>query len=213
MATYDDIRSQIRTGDIFAFGGKSAFSEIIKTATRSGVSHVGIAMVADIPDDDGGQRVQLLESTIHAGTYGVVLSQLSRVVTLHPGEVWWLPLAAEPRAAIDHDRRGFEAFCLGQVGKPYDMSQAIGSALDLLDGLGAGNTEDFARFFCSELAAAALEHAGAFGAGISVNCSEVTPIDLCMFRLYERCVQLKGDGTLASIKGFNSIAVFDGWGD
>lgn len=44
------------------------------------------------------------------------------------------------------------------------------------------NKEDFSRFFCSELVAAGLERAGVTG---SVNASEVTPIDLCRWSIYE----------------------------
>ena len=44
------------------------------------------------------------------------------------------------------------------------------------------NPEDFSRFFCSELAAAALEEAGMVP---RLNASEVTPIDLCQWAIYE----------------------------
>ncbi len=41
-ANYQDIRAQIKPGDIIAFSGKGNFSEIIKWATKSEVSHVGV---------------------------------------------------------------------------------------------------------------------------------------------------------------------------
>ena len=41
--------------------------------------------------------------------------------------------------------------------------------------------EDFARVFCSELVAGALEVAGAIP---PVNASEVTPINVCQWRIY-----------------------------
>ncbi|MGD8931607.1 MAG: hypothetical protein PVI52_03485, partial [Chromatiales bacterium] len=54
----------------------------------------------------------------------------------------------------------------------------------------AYNSEDFSKFFCSELVAAGLEMAGAVGA---VNASEVTPIDLCRWKIYQGSYyQLKG---------------------
>jgi hypothetical protein len=68
--------------------------------------------------------------------------------------------------------------------------------------------EDFSRFFCSELVAAGLEAGGAIQ---SLNASEVTPVDLCMFSIYEeRYYQLKGGRKL--IEGFNSLDP-EGWGE
>ena len=43
-ATYSQVRSEMKPGDVIAFGGKGNFSEIIKWATRSGVSHVAVIM-------------------------------------------------------------------------------------------------------------------------------------------------------------------------
>ena len=68
-------------------------------------------------------------------------------------------------------------------------------------------TEDFSKFFCSELVAAALEAAGAIPA---LNASEVTPKDLCAFSIFSDCYyQLKG--TTKAIGGYNSVAPED-WG-
>lgn len=107
-------------------------------------------------------------------------------------------------------------FCdwlLHQEHKPYDMPQAINSALDALDnvpllGRVTYNIEDFSKFFCSELVSAALEQRGAVP---HLNSSEVTPIDLCMFSIYKQdYYQLKGEKKL--IKGYNSLSP-EGWGD
>ena len=43
-AKYADVRSKMKPGDVIAFGGKGNFSELIKWATRSTVSHVGVIM-------------------------------------------------------------------------------------------------------------------------------------------------------------------------
>ena len=91
--------------------------------------------------------------------------------------------------------------------KPYDTPQAIQSALDVMDelpwgGHGPGyNREDFSKFFCSELVAAGLEVAGSVG---KINASEVTPIDLCRWNIYESVYyQLKGKKK-KKISHFNS---------
>jgi hypothetical protein len=96
--------------------------------------------------------------------------------------------------------------------KPYDMPQAIKSSLDALDNLPFGmhgpgyNREDFSKFFCSELVAAGLEVAGAVG---TVNASEVTPIDLCRWKIYRSDYYLlKGDSS-KKISRFNTASPSD----
>ncbi|MCH1922363.1 hypothetical protein L9G15_23440, partial [Shewanella sp. A3A] len=65
------------------------------------------------------------------------------------------------------------------------------------------NKEDFSKFFCSELVAAGLESGGAIG---TVNASEVTPIDLCMWQIYSGTYyQLKGNQT-KKIKRYNTAS-------
>jgi len=93
------------------------------------------------------------------------------------------------------------------------MPQAVKSALDALDnvsiiGNATHNVEDFSRFFCSELVTSGLEAAGAIS---TINASEVTPIDLCSFSLFESDYsQLKGNKK--EIRGFNSLNP-TGWGE
>ena len=86
-----------------------------------------------------------------------------------------------------------------QEGKPYDMPQAVLSAIDGLPF--SENKEDFTKFFCSELVTAGFEAAGLF----DINCSEVTPIELCRMKLYDGCYQLKGEPK--EIRRFNSVDV------
>ena len=69
-------------------------------------------------------------------------------------------------------------------------------------------TEDFSAFFCSELVAAGLEAGGAIR---SLNCSEVTPLDVVQFAIYEDTYyQLRGDKTL--IEGYNTLNP-ESWGE
>jgi hypothetical protein len=68
--------------------------------------------------------------------------------------------------------------------------------------------EDFAMFFCSELVAGALEACGAI---TYLNASEVTPIDLCTFSIFEQdYCQLKGEPE--PIEGYISVSP-EGWGE
>lgn len=210
---YQQVRDRIRPGDIIAFSGKSEFSRLIKVFTRSAVSHVGIVLQSELKDVPGlGYINHIIQSTIlghdeNGGVRnGVVISRLSDLVNTYNGEMWWLPLAAQQRAIVDANLQMFYNWCLNQEGKQYDMSQVIGSALTVVDkafgnaGIHA-NQEDFSKFFCSELAAAALEKAGAIP---EINCSEVTPIDLCNFSIFEKdYAQIRGDAR--EIRGFNTV--------
>jgi hypothetical protein len=215
VAKYSDLRKDMQPGDVIAFSGKGHFSEIIKWATRAPVSHVGIILqskllIGDIPQD--GFFNQIIESTSLNGFSGVSISRLSDRVDTYDGEMWWLPLSKKSRDNLK--TKEFFDFLLHQEKKPYDMPQAVKSALDALDKIpllqkATHNIEDFSSFFCSELAAAALE----VGQVVSnINASEVTPVDLCMFSIYQDdYYQIEGKGEEKDIKGYNTLFP-DGWG-
>lgn len=200
---YKDVRDKMKPGDIIAFSGKGHFSEIIKWATRSPVSHVGIVFESKVifgDDVQPGRVVDLFEATtLHedpvTGTKiaGVQKNRMSDRIKYYDGTMWWLPLSKKARKNLDLKK--FTNFLLHQDDKEYDMPQAVKSALDVLDnvpllGRTTYNSEDFSAFFCSELATAALDEAGVIQ---RINASEVTPIDLCRFDLFgQTYYQLKG---------------------
>ena len=179
----------MKPGDVVAFGGKGHFSQVIKFATCSGVSHVGVILQTKVVDDSSDRFFnQIIESTSLNNFNGVVVSRFSDRLDTYDGEIWWLPLN-ETLRETKFDAVAFYNFLFNQARerKGYDMPQAIKSAIDVLDELPFGlhgpgyNREDFSRFFCSELVAAGLEKAGSVG---TVNASEVTPIDLCRWNIY-----------------------------
>ena len=212
--TYEEAREQMQPGDVIAFGGKGHFSEIIKFATFSSVSHVGVILRTKIPEDTSDRFFnQIIESTSLNGFNGVNVSRFSDRLNTYEGELWWLPLKKEIRNS-SFDKSKFFNFLFNQAKerKAYDMPQAIKSAVDALDNLPFGlngpayNKEDFSKFFCSELVAAGLEVAKAVG---SVNASEVTPIDLCRWSIYEDSYyQLKGESS-KRISRFNTASPSD----
>lgn len=212
--SYKNVREKMRPGDVIAFSGKGDFSEIIKWVTRAEVSHVGVVvqtMLVVNGKPEGEMQNQIIESTTTNGFSGVTLNWLSGRLDSYDGEVWWLPLRRNGPKPLDVGQ--FVKFLLGQVGRPYDLPQAIRSAMDQLDSVPlvralTYNKEDFAKFFCSELVAAGLEAGGVVQ---NVNSSEVTPIDLCMFNIFEDdYCQLKGGRK--DIRGFNSLNP-TGWGE
>jgi len=156
---------------------------------------------------------QIIESTSLNGQSGVTITRLSDRIDSYNGEIWLLPLRSDLKQKMD--KKKYYDFLIHQERKPYDMPQAIKSALDLIDytaapGVLTHNLEDFSRFFCSELVAAALENAGVID---HLNASEVTPIDLCSFNIYEDYYyQMKGHKIVdaseikrVEINGFNSL--------
>lgn len=207
---YSDARSMMKPGDVIAFGGKGHFSELIKFVSRADVSHVGVILQTRVVDDDTGRFFnQIVESTSINNANGVVVTRLSDRMNTYEGEIWWLPLDDRIRQE-KFDSVSFYNFLFNQARdrKGCDVPQALKSALDALDELPFGlhgpgyNREDFSRFFCSELVAAGLEKAGTVG---PVNASEVTPIDLCRWKIYaDTCFQLKGEAD-KQISRYNSL--------
>lgn len=211
---YDAARAMMRPGDVIAFGGKGNFSEIIKFATFSDVSHVGVILQTKVTEDVTDRYFnQIIESTSLNGFNGVNVSRFSDRMNSYEGELWWLPLSDEIRKDKFNQNKFYDfLFNQAKERKAYDMPQAIKSSLDALDNLPFGmhgpgyNKEDFSKFFCSELVAEGLEVAGAVG---SVNASEVTPIDLCRWSIYQNTYfQLKGDPN-KKISRFNTASPSD----
>lgn len=214
-AEYQRVRDDMKPGDIIAFSGKGHFSEIIKWATRAPVSHVGIILqtqILDMETDDDRFFNQIIESTSLKDFSGVTINRLSDRIKTYEGEMWWLPLSDASRAKLN--KRKFYNYLFKQDRKPYDTPQALKSALDTLDnvpllGKATHNKEDFSKFFCSELAAYGLEKGGVVS---SLNSSEVTPIDLCRFKIYkEDYHQISGEEE-KKIKGYNTLSP-EGWGE
>lgn len=201
--TYNAARDHMLPGDVVAFGGRGSFAELIKFATRSDVSHVAVVLKTEILGNSGGQYFNLLvEST---GSNGVAMIRFSDLMRDYEGEIWWLPLNEQVREARFFEAPFFD-FLFKQVRgrKTYDLPQALRAALDSLDTVDgpAYNRQDFSRFFCSELVAAAFQAGGLID---NVNASEVTPIELCTWNIYEPAyVHLKGS-MRKRIRDFNSL--------
>lgn len=199
---YCNIRNRIQPGDVIAFSGKKAFSEIIKKVTASNVSHVGVVIETKL-EMDGAPHGRLFKQVAEATETGVKFTKLSDIARDYEGELWWLPLSCEGRERLRRNAQDFFDFLIDNRGLPYDsLATLIRAWADGLDSLGiTKNEEDFGAFFCSELAAGALERGRVIN---EVNASEVTPIDLCRFNIYaDEYVQFKGDRK--KISRFNTV--------
>ncbi|ABK44201.1 hypothetical protein Mmc1_1692 [Magnetococcus marinus MC-1] len=212
--SYAQARPLMKAGDVIAFSGKGHFSEVIKLATRSGVSHVGVVLQTQVMEIESGKFFnQIIESATIRGFSGVSISLLSERLDEYEGDIWWLPIQAKLTENPENHKAFYNfLFQQAKLKKPYDFPQAVQSAVDAMDELPFGlhgpgyNREDFSRFFCSELVAAALERAKIVG---TINASEVTPIDLCRWNIYEQDYYLLKQGNpdkpAQSITRFNSM--------
>lgn len=213
LIDYKEIRNKMQPGDVIAFAGRTFVSKLIQWTTKSKITHVGVILQSKLLIDDqpqSGYFNQVVESAEIDGFAGVSTNRLSKRIEYFNGEIWWLRLKDELRQNLDFKK--YYDFLLHQEGKEYDKPQAISSAFDRTDNLNlmgdiTFNKEDFSKFFCSELVAAALEAGGIIK---NINASEVTPADLVRFNLYEsEYYQLKGD--VATIGGFNTLSP-EKWG-
>jgi hypothetical protein len=186
----------MQTGDVIAFSGNVGFSNVIKWATKSQYSHVGIVVKAAL-GSGFGDSILIIESTLETNVLdaqkkqaikGIQMHWLSKRIELYNGSVYWLglinPLHPEKQAKM-------EAWLRQTNNKkvPYDYLQIYNAAIDWFDELGLSNQPEFSTLFCSELVAKALQIGGAIDP--SLNASEKTPGDVVNFPCFKDPVVLK----------------------
>jgi hypothetical protein len=180
MPTYNDMRPQLKTGDIVLFSGKSAVSNIIKLFSGGKWSHVGMVVIMEEFD----RMVLLWESTTlsnipdietRTATKGVQLVPMSQRITTYEGEV---TIRLLNKAISDAMNQKLAEVRKELSRKPYERSQIelLKAAYDGIGGASSG--EDLSSLFCSELVAEGYQAMGLlpeFPAGLPSN--EYTPID------------------------------------
>ncbi len=178
--TWLEVQSKVKPGDLIVFSGNSFVDRVIKFFTRSTVTHVGVVLDSEHFIDSSyykGVKIRSLEKTLKRYKYAVL----------------WLPLSEDVQSKINSV--DFRKFLGEQAGKRYDLISAMQSALDILDNLpliGAitRSRASKKKWFCSEIVARSLIIAGVLP---KMNTSEITPINICSFRIYTGVYyQLKG---------------------
>lgn len=174
---YEEIRDDLKTGDIVLFSGKGFISWLIKKVTKNEYSHVG--MIIRI---DGFDFVALWESTTlsdvpdiwHKKKKGVQIVQLSERLRHYDGKV-------AVRLLHDFEFGENENKIITELrhevnNRPYEKNflSLAKSALDSTF-LGKNKKKDLSSLFCSELVAEAYMRLGL----IAKNqiSSEYTPAD------------------------------------
>ncbi len=108
---YNDVRTQIKNGDVFMYRGKTFQSSIIQWVTGSPYSHAGITAWWN-------ERLMVME----AKGNGVVASPFSRSVGQYHGDVDWF---ASTREISEEDRLRMVIFAQEELGKTYGRWKAM----------------------------------------------------------------------------------------
>ena len=214
-ATYAEVRNLIQPGDVIAFAGTGFGSWWIQMCSKANVNHVATVLKRHTSSEADRYDLEVIESVFHRdGFSGVRTIIASELINNYPGKVWWLPLGKIERAKLNSNIDLFYRCMLRQKGKDFDFTTAALSVFDQFDRIGwTYAEEDFSRFFCAELVAFGLEQCGVLQ---PLNASEVTPIDMCRFSIYDDFYVLIHDhpeagNIVKEIKGFNTTDE-GGWG-
>jgi hypothetical protein len=200
--TYKSIRTEIRPGDIIAFGGVGMFSSVIKFFTRSAISHVGIVMENKMVLENSpqpGKIVYMIESTTLSknGVKGIQVNPLSdRLAEIESmgGSAWVLFLNESIRSEVNW--KTFFDTCWAERGKSYNMPAAI------LAGLPLPNFIQRSAKFCSQLVIYTLKKSGVSRLQ-KVLPASVNPQELCEMNIFSsRYYQVVGKQK--EIRNFNS---------
>ena len=108
---YDEVRNQIKNGDVFMYRGKGIASSIIQWVTRSPYSHAGISAWLN-------DRLMVME----AKGNGVVASPFSRSIGQYHGDVDWFSSTQE---ISEEDRLKMVIFAQEELGKTYGRWKSI----------------------------------------------------------------------------------------
>ncbi len=191
LTNYAAVRDALRPGDVLAFGGTNPLSVLIKATANSPVSHAAIVTAAAT----GAGDAVLAESTVELSSppvFGVHQAAGGAIVGAYKGAVWWLPLERNGYGA-HFNQAGFSQFIKDARARPFDvlggLRVVLSDLVDLLRALRAAqlfdSDRDVGALFCSELVAGALVGAGIVTTVPPVDPADVSPTDLCAWRIYE----------------------------
>lgn len=156
---YDQLRSQIKSGDILLCSGSSLFSNMIKQATNSVWSHVGFILRLDVID-----RILVLESVESIGVRAVPLSSYAKdyngTGTGYPGKV----LIARHQELQQKNIANLSKIATDFLGYPYATDEIVRIAARIGAGtIGVNHLETVQprkEFICSEYAYVCFKSVG-----------------------------------------------------
>jgi cell wall-associated NlpC family hydrolase len=150
-ALYDQVREQIRTGDLVFFRGRGPLSRLIRKLSLSVYSHVGILAW-------WSGHLIVFQSRL---PIGVEVLPARRVVWRYDGQVdWW---SVKPEHADRLDREKLLSIAVAELGKGYSFRGLFEAGWQLLGGRLSGRRDPVALpegYFCSQFISACYRQAG-----------------------------------------------------
>jgi hypothetical protein len=157
--TYEQLRSEIRSGDILLCSGTAIFSNMIQQATNSVWSHVAFVLRVDAID-----RIMLLESVESIGVRAVTLSSYINDYNgsgkAYPGKL----MLARHHDMKQENIKNLSKHAVDLLGHPYNMQEVINIAARVsMDMIGLNSGKDKVtqqEFICSEYAYECFQSVG-----------------------------------------------------
>lgn len=145
ILAYEEVRDQLRTGDIVFCSGTYLFSRAIQWVTRSVWSHVGV-----VYRDDNLLRIFVLESETAIGVRLVPLSKYLRDYhgrnKPYKGRILIARIMPTPD---DEQLKAVISFGMDELTRPYDNWEIFRIAMRILFRRGRKNRDR--KYICSEL--------------------------------------------------------------
>jgi hypothetical protein len=142
ISRYEEVRPQIKNGDVIMYEGKSMVPKLVSWFTRSPYSHAGIAVWWN-------ERLMVMEATMR----GVMVMPLSRSILRHKGKVEWFTSKQE---ISDEDRLRMVIFAQEELGKSFARWKAVLFGLKILLNRNLSKKDQLRmenKLFCSQYVA------------------------------------------------------------
>jgi hypothetical protein len=142
IVKYDQVRDQIKNGDVFMYKGKGFISSVIRWVTHSPYSHAALAVWWN-------QRLMVMEAI----GQGVIVNPTSRSIRHYRGDVEWFSCKKE---ISEDDRLRMVKFAQEELGKSYGRWKAILLGIKILfehDFEKRDRLKREKKLFCSEYVA------------------------------------------------------------
>lgn len=202
LAKYDEVRGQMRGGDMIAYGGTGFLSRAIEVVTGSVLSHMAMVVAPELTTAGNPDReIFITESTITPGQNGPQINPLRESVAVYPGKVWWLPLSDRIRSFLNFDdmwalmlkKIGPDRYNVLELGKYLARYVPGVNMIPWLYRVDPGY-EVCEEYLCMLLAAGGLP---------GLNPAVMPPQKGAELKIYREAVQLVGVPT--RIRSFNSV--------
>ena len=142
ISRYEEVRPQIKNGDVIMYEGKSMVPKLVSWFTRSPYSHAGIAVWWN-------ERLMVMEAVMQ----GVRVAPLSRNIYQHKGNVEWFSCRKE---IAEEDRLRMVIFAQEELGKSFARWKAVLFGLKILLNRNLSKKDQLRmenKLFCSQYVA------------------------------------------------------------